>query len=361
MVLKYLVQTQLSGQTPGRASLSQSPLSIIAHLARRIDDIKHAQARACVVWLVGQYGGAEEKSAVGLEGIADWAPDVLRKLAKSFGTEAPLVKLQTVTLASKLFVLSPTDRTISLLCQYIFSLARYDTNYDVRDRGRMLASLLGGVGFQVNGQPTEERGGVVLRREQVKLVLFDGKAGTDVEETSFLGEWRILSHALHLTMMSDDGKVQLGSLGQVTGRSMMMDGMLPDWLERGVEGSLRDSEDDAPPAPPMPTAISSSGPIRGQKGIASPPIVLTPTGVSRPNSRNGATNGPWTDLDSFYADAEEPGKESEEEESEGEEESEEEESSENDVSGSADEPESGEGEDDVTPNRRTDVPIIAAS
>ncbi|KAF8169768.1 adaptin N terminal region-domain-containing protein [Pholiota molesta] len=346
MVLKYLVQTQLSGQISGRASSSQSPLSIIAHLARRIDDIKHAQARACVVWLVGQYGGTEEKgNAFGPEGIADWAPDVLRKLAKSFGTEASLVKLQTVTLASKLFVLSPTDRTISLLCQYIFSLARYDTNYDVRDRGRMLASLLGGVGFQVNGQPTEDRGGVVLRKEQVKLVLFDGKAGTDVEETSFL----------------DDAKVQLGSLGRVTGRSMMMDRMLPDWLERGVEGSLRDSEDDAPPAPPAPTAISSSGPIRGQKGIASPPIVLTPTGVSRPNSRNGATNGPWTDLDSFYADAEETGEQSEAEESEGEEESEEEESSEDDASGSADEPESGEGEDDVTPQRRTDVPIIAAS
>ncbi|KAF9472124.1 hypothetical protein BDN70DRAFT_887352 [Pholiota conissans] len=344
MVLKYLVQTQLSGQTSARVSLSQSPLSIIAHLARRIDDIRHAQARACVIWLVGQYAGAEEKSsAVGPEGIADWAPDVLRKLAKSFGAEASLVKLQTITLASKLFVLSPADRTINLLCQYVFSMARYDTNYDVRDRGRMLSSLLGGVGFLINGQSTEERGGVVLRREQVRLVLFEGKSGTDVEESSFL----------------DDGKVQLGSLGRVTGRSMMMEGILPDWLERGVEGSLRDSEDDAPPAPPVPTAISSSGPMRGQKG--SPPIVLTPTGVSRPSSRNDATKGPWTDLDSFYADAEEQESEGEEEESEAEEESEEEEEESEDegshASGSGDE--SGE-DDDVTPSRRADSYIAAS-
>ncbi len=36
---------------------------------------------------------------------------------------------------------------------------------------------------------------------------------------------------------------------------MQMDTVLPDWLEKGVESSLRDSEDDKPPAP-VPTAIS---------------------------------------------------------------------------------------------------------
>ncbi len=159
MVLKYLVQTQLSTGSTFIGTLAQSPLSIIAHLARRIDDIRHAQARACIVWLVGQYAGSEEKTSVlGPEGIADWAPDVLRKLAQSFGSEDSLVKLQTITLATKLFVLSPTDRTINLLCQYVFSLARYDKNYDVRDRGRTLSSLLVGVGLQISGPSAEERG-----------------------------------------------------------------------------------------------------------------------------------------------------------------------------------------------------------
>lgn len=190
MVLKYLVQTQLSTGSAFAGTLAQSPLSIIAHLARRIDDIRHAQARACVLWLVGQYAGSEEKTSIlGPEGIADWAPDVLRKLAQSFGSEDSLVKLQTITLAAKLFVLSPTDRTINLLCQYVFSLARYDKNYDVRDRGRMLSSLLVGVGLQLSGPSAEERGGVVLRREQVKLVLFEGKSGTIMEKDSFLGVW----------------------------------------------------------------------------------------------------------------------------------------------------------------------------
>lgn len=107
---------------------------------------------------------------------------------------------------------------------------------------------------------------------------------------------------------------------------MAMDESLPDWLEKGVESSLRDSEDDARVnAPPVPTAISSAGPTLGQKGIATPPIVLTP-GVSTPNST--AAKGQWTDLDSFYAEEEEKESEDEDGEEEGDEDGSEEESSE---------------------------------
>jgi hypothetical protein len=70
-----------------------------------------------------------------------------------------------------------------LLCRYIFSLARYDSNYDVRDRGRMLTSLLTGLSPSLtDDDPQEDQGGVVLRREQVRLVLFEGKA--DIVEVS---------------------------------------------------------------------------------------------------------------------------------------------------------------------------------
>lgn len=90
-----------------------------------------------------------------------------------------MVKLQAINLAAKLFVLSPSDHTLGLLSRYVFSLARYDTNYDVRDRARMLTSLLSGITPTplVNGAKSEDRGGVVLRREQVRLVLMDGKSG----------------------------------------------------------------------------------------------------------------------------------------------------------------------------------------
>jgi len=62
----------------------------------------------------------------------------------------------------------------------VFSLARYDLNYDVRDRARMVTALLAGLApsRSTNGGEEDvqgERRGVVLRREQVKLVLFEGK------------------------------------------------------------------------------------------------------------------------------------------------------------------------------------------
>ena len=46
----------------------------------------------------------------------------------------------------------------------------------------MLNSLLVGVSPTINGGGTEEQSGVILRREQVIKVLFDGKAGI-VEES----------------------------------------------------------------------------------------------------------------------------------------------------------------------------------
>ena len=83
--LKTLVQAQMNNATTHAAS-SSAPLTIVARLAYRIDEIRHAQARACVVWLVGQYAADDSPSAV-VEGVAPWAPDVLRKVAKSFREE----------------------------------------------------------------------------------------------------------------------------------------------------------------------------------------------------------------------------------------------------------------------------------
>lgn len=85
LVLKALIQNQLLVDASAPAS-SQSPFTIISLLARRMDDIKHPQARACVLWLVGQYSAAPGVSTV-IEGVADWAPDVLRKICKSFNVE----------------------------------------------------------------------------------------------------------------------------------------------------------------------------------------------------------------------------------------------------------------------------------
>lgn len=322
MVLKYLVQLQLVAQSfASLATSSQSPISIISHLARKISDINHPHARACVVWLVGQYAASDEKGP-GPEGVASWAPDVLREMTKNFGQESPLVKLQVLTLAAKLLVLSPHHQTLTLLARYVFSLARYDSNYDVRDRGRMLASLLVGSGAQIDGIQGEDRGGVILRREQVKLVLFEGKSGSMDDEGNYLGfHLPSLCYRIISCHLSDDPRILLGSLSRVTAKSTRMDDILPDWLEKGVESKIRDSEEENKSAPAVPLAISSTG-MTNLKSAGPTPIVLTPTDGSRPSSSNGA-KGAFKDLDSFYAEDEKEDEEEGDNEDEGEEDEEE--------------------------------------
>lgn len=94
-----------------------------------------------------------------------------------------------ITLAAKLSVLSPNDQTLTLLSRYVFSLARYDTSYDVRDRAKMLSSLLAGISPSLLTETQEDRGGVVLRREQVRLVLMEGKSGVVEDASKYAGRW----------------------------------------------------------------------------------------------------------------------------------------------------------------------------
>jgi len=347
--LKSLVQSQMPGAS--HAGPSSAPLTIVERLAYRIDEIRHAQARACIVWLVGQYAADDSPNAV-IEGVAPWAPDVLRKIAKSLRDEARCchlfadqsssanaffsffsfcffyfaktvpVKLQAVTLAAKLLVLSPAHDTLTRLANYVFALARYDRNYDVRDRGRMLQQLLAGVVPGIGAADAKDVGGVVLRRAQVRVVLFEGK-----EDTA--------AAAAAQDDNGDDGdgarreRERLGTLGLVLGRDVPNGRMLPDWLEHGVESSLRVSPDDAPATPaavtaighvatPGPSSTSRAAGVVGSGGHSTPMVVLTPAGSGGPSPVGSVPNkSGWADLDKFYAsDSEE---EEEEEDEDGEE------------------------------------------
>ena len=86
----------------------------------------------------------------------------------------------------------------------------------------------------------------------------------------------------------------------------MESSVLPDWLEQGIESSLRDSEDDVPsPASHAVTSIQSAVPRSVASSSRNTPIVLTPTVPSPAGSFGGrpeVSKGPWTDLDQFYAD-----------------------------------------------------------
>lgn len=119
VVIKRLLQSQAA-----------DPKEIITHMARLLASITVAQARAAILWLLGEHS----------QKVPNIAPDVLRRMAKTFPDECDIVKLQVMNLAIKLYITNPEQT--SLLCQYIFSLARYDQNYDIRDKARLLKQFV---------------------------------------------------------------------------------------------------------------------------------------------------------------------------------------------------------------------------
>ena len=238
----------------------------------------------------------------------------------------------------------------------------------------MLASLLVGISpspglFPVNANASHDtntsmngivgadpsRPGVVLRREQVRVVLFEGKTGiADIDDSLGRGHGMYCPHKPHTISdrlffcYPEDDTAMLGTLSLVTGRPMCMDTVLPDWLEKGVESSLRDTEE---------SVSVPQGVVGLQRSI---PVVLTPSREESPVESQGmsgglgsgsGSKGAWRDLDQFYADTEEGG---EEDESESESESGSEEGDEDDEGDEGDEganeDEEGEEEDEEDEN-----------
>ena len=86
------------------------------------------------------------------------APDVLRKMAKNFTSESSEVKLQTLNLAAKLCLTNPEQTR--LLALYVFNLAKYDQDYDLRDRARLIRAFV----FPPAGHESDR---LVLKAKQV--------------------------------------------------------------------------------------------------------------------------------------------------------------------------------------------------
>ncbi|ADV20791.1 AP-3 complex subunit beta [Cryptococcus gattii E566] len=245
-------------------SSTSSPQLLVARLAKGLDTIVSPKARASVYWLVGQFSAIDpseesEKKGLGWEGVALWVPDVLRKAIKGFTNESLSAKLQILTLATKILVITQSNPKLELLAQYLFMLARYDADYDVRDRARFLSALLRGVreekpvnGNSANSPLVEEKheqdtGGVVLRREQVKLAVLGRSQPKDVE----------------VVKGGKSREFEIASTSRIAGKKLKGYEALPDWTDDPTDSSLRDSDLDKPRATtPAPTGISSQTLIR---------------------------------------------------------------------------------------------------
>jgi AP-3 complex subunit beta len=211
--------------------------NIIRHLAKLLDTITAPMARASIVWVVGEY----------CEKVPLIAPDVLRKLAKSFADEHDIVKLQVLNLGAKLY-LTNQEQT-GQIYQYVLTLAKYDSNYDVRDRGRMMRVML-------------------LNKEGVANTL------SGAAKTLFINQ----KPAPTATSISKDRqRFMLGSLSHVVNHSAMGYQQLPDFPEEAPDPSVRNP------------------PEVEQRGWAESPSVSSP--------RNNGKSINW-DEDDFYGEGE---------------------------------------------------------
>ncbi|KAK0636649.1 adaptin N terminal region-domain-containing protein [Bombardia bombarda] len=148
-----------------RHLIQQEPAAHVAtvvRLAKNLDSATDPQARATIIWLVGEFSG--------LNGEDNIAADVLRILLKEFASESELAKRQIVLLGAKVYLhyvnrqieasssqgadgeepgppppklLEDDDHPIAKLWSYVLLLVRYDTSYDLRDRARLYKALLG--------------------------------------------------------------------------------------------------------------------------------------------------------------------------------------------------------------------------
>ncbi|CAN9504350.1 unnamed protein product [Ophioblennius macclurei] len=205
VVIKKLLQTQ-----PTQHS------DIIRHMAKLFDNITVPMARASILWLIGEY----------CERVPKIAPDVLRKMAKSFTAEEDIVKLQTVNLAAKLYLTN--SKQTKLLTQYILNLGKYDQNYDIRDRTRFIRQLI---------VPSEKSG--ALSKYARRILLAPKPA--PVLESSF----------------KDRDRFQLGTLSHSLNIKASGYQELSDWPDVAPDQSVRNVEVIEPVQEWAPTATKA--------------------------------------------------------------------------------------------------------
>jgi AP-1 complex subunit beta-1 len=150
--------------------------SVIATLCDCLDGLDEPEARASMVWIVGEY--AER---------IDNADELLEQFLESFPEEPAMVQLQLVTAAVKLFLKKPTERPQALI-QLVLTYATQETdNPDLRDRAYIYWRLL--------STDPEAAKDVVLAE---KPVITDARENLDpalLEE--LLGELGALSSVYH--------------------------------------------------------------------------------------------------------------------------------------------------------------------
>lgn len=110
---------------------------VIVHLIRTLDSIRVSAARAMIIWMLGEF------SNTGCI-IPKLLPTVLKYLAFCFVSEEKETKLQIVNACTKVLLRTKGENfwIVRKILSYMLDLGRYDLDYDIRDRARLVNKLL---------------------------------------------------------------------------------------------------------------------------------------------------------------------------------------------------------------------------
>ncbi|KZV55456.1 hypothetical protein F511_32003 [Dorcoceras hygrometricum] len=123
-----------------RLIIKQDPPShekVIVNLVRSLDSIRAPAARAMVIWMLGEYNNIGSH-------ITKMIPTIYKYLAWRFKLEEVEPKLQIINSCIKVILHAKGEdvTTVSSSVEYILELAKFDMNYDVRDRARVVKKFL---------------------------------------------------------------------------------------------------------------------------------------------------------------------------------------------------------------------------
>lgn len=99
-------------------------------MTRHLQHIHVPRARASIAWIIGEF----------IDQVPRFGPDALRLLLKEFVEQDLEVKMQTLNLGCKVYLINKEQS--EPFVNYMFDLCKYDTSYDLRDRARLLKAAL---------------------------------------------------------------------------------------------------------------------------------------------------------------------------------------------------------------------------
>jgi len=210
--------------------------SIIGTLCENLDTLDEPEAKASMIWIIGEY--AER---------IDNADELLESFLESFEEETPQVQLQMLTATVKLFLKRPAET--QKMVQDVLTLATQDSdNPDLRDRGYIYWRLL-------STDPEAAKQVVLAEKPNISDDTFSLDPTVLDELISHLSSLAAIYHKPPSTFVT--GKRPVNALGSAQddvdddddGSMMTSDMMMGD-----VGGTQA-----APPAPPPPQIMDLLG------------------------------------------------------------------------------------------------------